>query len=96
MWEEDLEMMSYAVYLLDSDWELLSLREKNHGLYIHLILMAKKCTWSDLSMPEKLALVDPEDYDGQRMQIQTICTARLKRHVDKVPYGSTRSGEICG
>ena len=43
-----------------------------------------------------MALVDPEDYDGHRMQIQTICTARLKRGVDKVPYGPTQSGEICG
>ena len=89
-------MMYSAVPLLDSNWELLSLREKNHRLYIHLILMAKKCTWSELSMPEKLALVDPEDYAGHRMQIQAICTARLRRNVDKVPYGPTQSGEICG
>ena len=78
-------MMSSAVYLLDSDWDLLRLREKNHRLYIHLILMAKTCMWSELIMPEKLALVDPEDYDGHRMQIQTICTAGLRRDVDKVP-----------
>ena len=44
----------------------------------------------------KLALVAPEDYDGHMMQIQAICTARLRRNVDKVPYGPTQSGEICG
>ena len=58
--------------------------------------MAKNSTWPELSMPEKLALVDPDDYDGHRMQTQAICTARLKRNVDNVPYGSTQSGEICG
>ena len=35
-------MMSSAVPLLDSNWELLSLREKNHRLYIHLILEGQK------------------------------------------------------
>ena len=57
-WAEDSEMMSSVVPLLDSNWELLIIREKNHRLYIHLILMAKKCTWSELFMPEKIALVD--------------------------------------
>ena len=28
LWDDDLEMMSSVVPLLDSDWELLSLRER--------------------------------------------------------------------
>ena len=93
-WDDDLDMMSSVAPLLDSNWELLSLREKNHRLYIRLILVAKTWTWSELSMPEKLALVDPDDYDGHRMQIQTICTARLtkgRRHSSLWAYSVWRS-----
>ena len=95
-WQDDRSMLSPAIPLLNDEWELLSLNEKNQRLRIHIELMLRKSTWSGLSMQEQLATADPRNYNGYVIQLQAVCTANLRGGVDCVPYGSIRPGEVCG
>ena len=95
-WQDEGALMSSALPLLDAAWEQLSLKEKYQRLLIHLELRLRRTTWSGLSMQEKLAAVDPRNYDGYGIQIQAVCTARLRGNFDCTPYGPTKPGEVCG
>ena len=80
-WQDERAMASSARLLLSDEWERLPFKEQSR-LLIHIELMLRQSTWSGLSMQDKLAAVDPRNYDGYGIQIQAVCTANQTGNLD--------------
>ena len=79
-------------------WESLPLKERLQRLLLQQELALRKTSWTSLSQQEKAAMIDALAIKGYGIQIQAVCTAKLKLPEvgELIPYGLVRPGEVCG